>query len=92
MNNNLNTFKILFLIKGILTLVFSLFFILYAGLGSFFMNLDEFQNHSNQVPFNPGIIFLYVGIIGFIFSVSLGICSIIVPFRILPFFKCTTSM
>ncbi len=73
---NLNTFRILFLIKGILTLCFSIFFILYAALGVVFSNVDEFSNGSQ--PFNPGYIFLIVGIVGLIFSVTLGTLALLV--------------
>lgn len=72
---NLNTFRILFLIKGILTLCFSLFFVLYGGLGVVFTNLDEFSSAAQ--PFNPGYIFLIVGIVGFIFSITLGTLALI---------------
>lgn len=74
---NLNTFKILFLIKGILTLCFSMFFMLYAGLGAFFTNIDEFSQASDSIAFNPGYIFLVVGLVGAIFSIALGTLAIL---------------
>ena len=75
MKNNLNTFKILFLIKGILTLCFSIFFILYLGIGIFFTNSATINE---SIPlFNPGYIFLFKGIIGFIFCVTLGTLALI---------------
>ncbi|EDP69467.1 hypothetical protein FBALC1_05228 [Flavobacteriales bacterium ALC-1] len=75
--NNLGTFKILYLVKGILTLCFSLFFMLYAGMGFFFgaaMELDP----TNDAPFNPGIIFIIIGVIGIIFCVTLGVLTLLV--------------
>jgi len=75
--NNLDTFKILFLIKGILTLCFSLFFLIYAGIGIFFTEIIENTNTAGSIPFNPGYIFLIIGMVGFLFSLTLGILSIL---------------
>ncbi len=72
---NLNTFRILFLIKGILTLCLSLFFLLYAGMGAVFTNIDEFSKVSQ--PFNPGYIFIIIGVVGTIFSVALGTLALL---------------
>ena len=77
MNNNLDTFRVLFLVKGILTLLFSFFFMLYAGMGAFFVNLDEFNQGVNAPPFNPGYIFLILGVVGFLFCVALGTVTLI---------------
>ncbi|WP_411895425.1 hypothetical protein [Winogradskyella sp. A2] len=74
--NNLNTFRVLFLIKGILTLCFSLFFMFYAGLGFFVTSAIELDQ-SNDVPFNPGIIIIIIGVIGIIISVAIGILTIL---------------
>lgn len=74
--NNLNTFRILFLIKGILALVFSLFFIFYIGMGIFVGELIQSDPHGP--PFNPGIIFIIVGAFGFIFTVALGVLALLV--------------
>ena len=75
-NNNLNTFRILFLVYGILTLVFSLFFLLYAGFGIFFQGIIE-QEANKDLPFNPGSIIVVIGAIGFVFAVIVGILTII---------------
>ena len=71
--NNLSTFRVLFLVKGILTLCFSLFFIFYAFLGTIFSNIEDFKN----LDFNPGIIFMVIGAIGFIFTVIFGVLTLI---------------
>ncbi|RNC84928.1 MAG: hypothetical protein ED556_10120 [Winogradskyella sp.] len=74
--SKLRTFQILYLVKGILTLVFSLFFVLYAGLGMTFKTI--FENTSTEdLPFNPGSIFVIIGIIGFIICVSIGIVTLL---------------
>ncbi|MEE9364604.1 MAG: hypothetical protein V3U92_18550 [Cellulophaga sp.] len=75
--NNLSTFKILFLVKGILMLLASIFFMAYALIGRFIGNLDEFSEGENQMPFSPGIIFIVVGGIGFILSVIMGIVTLL---------------
>jgi hypothetical protein len=74
--NNLNVFRILFLIKGILTLVFSLFFVAYAAFGTVFMNMEEFSHHGISPDFNPGYIFMIFGAIGFIICIVMGILQL----------------
>jgi amino acid transporter len=74
--NNLNVFRILFLIKGILTLVFSLFFVAYAAFGTVFMNMEEFSHHGSSPDFNPGYIFMIFGAIGFIICIVMGILQL----------------
>jgi hypothetical protein len=75
-NNNLNTFRILFLVYGILTIAFSLFFLLYAGFGLFIGDIIEKETH-HELPFNPASIFTIIGGIGFVFAVTVGILTII---------------
>ena len=75
--NNLYSFRILFLIKGILTLCFSLLFLVYGFMGFFMSNLDEFQSQSDELPFNPAIILMVIGAIGFIFAVVIGVLTIL---------------
>lgn len=75
--NNLYSFRILFLIKGILTLCFSLLFLVYGFMGFFMSNLDEFQSQSDELPFNPAIILMVIGAIGFIFAVAIGVLTIL---------------
>ena len=77
MNNNLNTFKILFLVKGILTLCFSLFFMLYAGGGILMFNIEELTQTAGSRPFHPGYIFLIVGVVGVVMCVALGTLALI---------------
>ncbi|XLS28642.1 hypothetical protein ACJD0Z_15755 [Flavobacteriaceae bacterium M23B6Z8] len=75
-SNNLNVFRILYLVKGILTLLFCLFFIGYAAFGLFFTSIPEFSEGDNAPPFNPGIIFLIVGGIGFLICLAMGILQL----------------
>jgi len=77
LTNNLSTFRTLFLVKGILTLLFSFFFIAYASIGGFLWNIDEITNDTNSLPFNPGIIFIIIGSVGFIISVVMGILTLL---------------
>ncbi|MET6991123.1 hypothetical protein [Sediminicola arcticus] len=79
MNNihhNLSTFRILFLVKGIFTLCFSIFFIIYACIGIIIRNTDEWSQEADSFPFNPGLIFIVIGVIGFLISMVMGILTI----------------
>lgn len=76
-NNNLNTFYTLHIVKGILTLCFSVFFILYAVMGVFFGAIVELDPTQQDAPFNPGIVFIIIGIIGVIISVTLGVLNLL---------------
>lgn len=76
-SNNLNLFQTLFLIKGIMTLLFSLLFIAYAFIGRFLGNIFEASNEANPISFNPGIIFIIIGSIGFIISLVMGILTLL---------------
>ena len=75
-NNNLHTFRILFLVYGILTLAFSLFFLVYAGFGFFIQDIVE-EGSNNDLPFNPFKIIVIIGAIGFSFAVITGILTIV---------------
>ncbi len=75
--NNLNTFSTLYLVKGILTLCFSIFFFLYAGMGVFFGTIIEL-GPTQDTPFNPGIIFIVIGVIGILICTTLGILTLLV--------------
>ena len=77
MKNHLDTYKLLFLIKGILTLCFSIFFVIYAIFGFFIVEVADSQQQMQEIPFNPGYIFLIIGAVGFVFSVTFGILAII---------------
>lgn len=74
--NNLNTFSILFLVKGILTLCFSIFFIFYIGMGFFFGTIIELDPTEN-LPFNPGILFVIIGGIGLVITITAGILTLL---------------
>lgn len=75
--NNLNTFRILFLVKGIITLGFSLFFMLYAGMGFFFNAAIEHNQETPELPFNFGWIFVIIGGLGIIICVAFGILTLL---------------
>ncbi len=73
-DNNLSTLNILFLIKGILSIFGSLFCLLYAAMGSFFFIMEN--EEIEQMPFNPGVLFIVFGGIGFILVLAYGIATI----------------
>jgi hypothetical protein len=77
--HQLDTFPVLYLIKGILTLAFSLFFLLYAGMGFFVSGFSALENQAmngSAPPFNPGWIFLIVGSLGFVITIVFGILTL----------------
>ncbi|MDN5202675.1 hypothetical protein QQ008_14900 [Fulvivirgaceae bacterium BMA10] len=75
-SNNLNTFRILFLVKGILNLLFSLLPLGYASLGVFLR--DEFSNNaSGPVFITPGIIFLIFGSLWFVLTIAMGVLNLL---------------
>ncbi|MFY0604257.1 MAG: hypothetical protein JXQ93_09920 [Flavobacteriaceae bacterium] len=74
--NNLGTFRILFLVKGILTLLASLLFLGYAFIGYFINDFSEFSENSENIPFNPSIIFAIIGGIGFVITIAFGILTL----------------
>ncbi len=84
-SNNINTFRILYLVKGILTLCFSLFFIVYAFLGVLFMESIQVSDSTDGMPFaldylffsSFGIIIFIVACIGFLLTISLGILNLL---------------
>ncbi|WP_340199938.1 hypothetical protein [Ascidiimonas sp. W6] len=76
-SNRLNVFRILFLVKGILTLVLSLFFIGYGAFGAYFASVDEFSKNGNELPFNPGYFFVIIGIVGFVVCIVMGILQLL---------------
>ena len=75
-SNNLSLFKTLYLVKGILTLCFSLFFVLYCAMGLFFNSIFDANNTHNEIPFNMGLIFIIIGAIGLVFCVTIGILTL----------------
>lgn len=75
-SNNLGLFKTLYLVKGILTLFFSLFFIAYATMGLFFDKMIDANDANNDMPFNVGSIFLILGIIGVVICLTFGILTL----------------
>jgi ABC-type multidrug transport system permease subunit len=77
--HNLDNFSTFFLVKAILTFAASLFFLLYAGMGLFFgamMELAENVDKADLPPFNPGIVFIIIGVTGFVLAVIFGILTL----------------
>ena len=69
--NNLNTFKILYIVKGSLSLFAMLMFLFYAFMGSFFMSMVEEGPNGEEIPVDPGAFFMVIGIFAaIIFLVS----------------------
>lgn len=75
-NNSLGTFRILYLVYGILVLFFSIIFAIYAFFGFFIMESIDVKAE-DDLPFNPGSIFLIIGGIGFVFATTIGVLNIV---------------
>lgn len=73
--DNMDTFATLHLVKAILTILFSLFFLFYIFIGAA-MNLSVFDQDPHM-PFNPSIIIITIGTVGFIITVSIGILTLL---------------
>jgi len=77
--NNLANFSTFFLVKGILTFAASLFFLFYAGMGFFFgslMEMAENVDNANLPAFNPGVLFIIIGLLGFVLAVIFGMLTL----------------
>ena len=77
MTNNLNTFRTLYLVKGILNLLFVLFFLAYGVFGLFIMNGDQFK--VDNIGFNPGVLLIVIGCVGAFIAFIFGILTLMVP-------------
>ena len=76
MTNNLNLFRIFYIIKGVLNLFIALFFIAYALIGSYVMNIG-FHKHDTTLWFNPGSILMVIGCVGAFFAMVLGVVTLL---------------
>lgn len=77
--NNLANFSTFFFVKAILTFAASLFFLFYAGMGLFFgamMKMAENVDVADLPPFNPGIVFIIIGGLGFVLAVIFGMLTL----------------
>lgn len=73
--NNLGTFRTLFLVYGILLILGSLFFLLYAGFGFYFSALPEMNDP--EMPFDPSSIFVVIGVVGFFIAIIFGVLALL---------------
>ena len=73
-DHNLRIFKILYLIKGIITLAFSILPLLYIFLGLFIFQKEELPEEHHQVG---GALIMFIGIIIFLFLLVLGILTLL---------------
>lgn len=73
-NHNLNVFRVLFLIKGIFTLLISFFPLIYIFMGLFIFN-NEWQN-SHEFGLT-GLAFVLFGSVIFLFLLALGVLTLL---------------
>lgn len=76
-SNNLDTFKTLYLIKGILTLLMSFIPLIYIFLGGFLSTMIEMEEIQDPPPFDIGLIFMIIGVVALIFIVGTGVATIL---------------
>ncbi|MFI2742672.1 hypothetical protein ACG2LH_08030 [Zhouia sp. PK063] len=76
-HNNLNTFRILFLIKGILFFFIIILLFIYMGVGAVISQATIHDEAINHMPINPGIIFIIVGAVGVVFVLIFAILNIL---------------
>lgn len=72
---NLNTYRILFLIKGIFDLLIILFGVLYMVLGQVVGGVieDDMLRHGDPMPFNPASLFVVFGVVMAVIGLITGI-------------------
>jgi len=71
--NNLDTFKILYLLKGVLTLLFSIVPLFYIFFFKYFVEVGNLENLPKNLPFDFYTIFMVLGIAGFVFLAIISI-------------------
>ncbi len=77
LTHNLNIFKTLFLVKGILNLLMALFFICYALFGGYIVNMAGSGGDLDNMTFNPAIIFFIIGGVGFVIASVMGVLTLL---------------
>ena len=77
--NNLDTLRILHIVKGILTMLFSFFPLIYVVIGSFMTSgvIPDSSTSGNSSPEEVGIIMIAIGSIFTIIILAIGILSLI---------------
>ncbi|GAA4324923.1 hypothetical protein GCM10023115_41290 [Pontixanthobacter gangjinensis] len=73
-DHNLGIFRILYIIKGVITLAFSILPIIYIFLGVFISQKEDFNGNGSHVA---GIFIILIGIMVFLFLLALGILTLL---------------
>ena len=76
MNSNLNTLRILYIIKGILTLLVSFFPLIYIFIGLAIGDKIN-QNSTNPPPFDVSLVFVIIGSVAFLVLVAIGVMNLL---------------
>ncbi|MCH2235281.1 MAG: hypothetical protein MK078_13605 [Crocinitomicaceae bacterium] len=74
---NLNTFKILFIIKGVLAILFVFLFLFYVTMGRIMGGITRQDPNFGRVGIDPSEIFVTIGVIGMIFFATMAILAFI---------------
>lgn len=80
---NLNTFRILFLIKGILDFLIAFIGLIYIAVGPVVGDTiaDEAARNGDYMPFNPGNMFLIFGVVMVALALITGVPAIMASQR-----------
>ncbi|PWL24673.1 MAG: hypothetical protein DCO96_12770 [Fluviicola sp. XM-24bin1] len=80
---NLNTFRILFLIKGILDFLIAFIGLIYIAVGAVVGDAiaDEAARNGDYMPFNPGNMFLIFGVVMVALALITGVPAIMASQR-----------
>lgn len=80
---NLNTFRILFLIKGILDFLIAFIGLIYIAVGAVVGDTiaDEAARNGDYMPFNPGNMFLIFGVVMVALALITGVPAIMASQR-----------
>ena len=73
-DHNLRIFKILYIIKGILTLVFSIIPLLYVFFGVYLFQSQDLHDENSEIG---GAIVMAIGITIFLFFITMGILTLL---------------
>lgn len=76
-NNNLDTLKILYVVKGVLTILFSFFPLIYVFIGAFLGDKMNNPSHGEAPPFDVSYLLIGLGSVFFVLILIVGILTLI---------------
>ena len=74
--NNLDTFKILYIIKGVLNFLISIIFVFYFFMGPLMKSTAQYDPSMNDAPIDLFSVIQTIGAVGFIICIIAGILTL----------------